>query len=73
MGWNASELDDEEINQAIIASLMSQNAGAGLTESNNYGTNITNSPMQSAPDEGELKILREVMKLSELDYLKDHG
>jgi hypothetical protein len=35
---------------------------------------MSGSPVrQSIPDEGELKILKEVMKLSELDYLKDQG
>jgi hypothetical protein len=70
-GWNESELLDEDINQAIIASLM----GPGGRENENYATNYSGgaSMVEGAGDEGELKLLKEVMKMSELDYLKDAG
>lgn len=70
-GWNESELLDEDINQAIIASLM----GPGGRENENYATNYSGgaSMAEGAGDEGELKLLKEVMKMSELDYLKDAG
>ena len=37
MGWNESELLDEDINQAIIASLM----GPGGQSNENYATNYS--------------------------------
>jgi hypothetical protein len=42
-------------------------------DTNNYNTHLSGAGSQVGPDENELKLLKEVMKMSELDYLKDAG
>lgn len=58
MGWDEDDLGDEEINAAIMESLLGPSGGR-----------------QQEPDGGqdEEKILKEIMKLSELDYMKNAG
>lgn len=56
MGWDEDDLQDDDLNAAIMASLL----GPG---SNNPG---------SANQEEE-KMLKEIIKLSELDYMKNQG
>jgi hypothetical protein len=56
MGWDEDDLVDEDINAAIMESLLGP-------PQNNTG--------QAGQDEE--KILKEIIKLSELDYMKNQG
>jgi hypothetical protein len=61
MGWDEDDELDEDINAAIMASLL------GPAE----GRNDISGGVQGGQDEE--KILKEIMKLSELDYMKNQG
>ena len=60
MGWDEDELVDAEINAAIMESLLGPNHANGGNDNNQGG-------------QDEEKILKEIMKLSELDYMKNAG
>ena len=56
MGWDEDDLQDDDLNAAIMASLL----GPG---NNNPG----------AANQEEEQMLKEIIKLSELDYMKNQG